>query len=156
VHKADNLATSRVHFLEIWEPQTPGTLWAYSMPAQGLLHHCFTIHVHTHTQTPIYTYVRTSTLEYTYKVNGKCTEKLQGLNQKQQQKKKCYTMFVRTRVFLSYGFGIRISCRLKKISTCAMAHVHRLFRYRLSLIRTLQHCSDQALNFWHQNLAFKF
>jgi hypothetical protein len=27
-----------------------------------------------------------------------------------------------------------------------MAHVHRLFRYRLSLISTLQHCRDQALS----------
>jgi len=55
--------------LEIWEPQTPGTLRVCKRPVQKLLHH-YThkvqfmsasartyIHIHTHTHTHIYIYM---------------------------------------------------------------------------------------------------
>jgi hypothetical protein len=152
VRKADNLATSRVVCLEIWEPQTPGTLWACNMPVQGLLHLSLTIHIHIYTHTPTHRHLHTHIhirrkyvrLHTHRKGTKNARRNFTGWMRHSNKRGICYTMFVRTRVHLSYGFGVRISCRLKKISTCTMAYVYRLFRYNFPVISTLQDFRDQA------------
>jgi len=119
-----------------------------SGPAICLYRDCFTFALpFTYTKTPAYT--NTHTQEHVRvhthtKWKKNVRRHFTGWIRHGDINGKCYTTFVRTRLLLSYGFGVNISYRLKKISTCAMAYVYMSFRYRLPVISTLQDYRDQA------------